>query len=359
MTFNNGTANYDPGSVSVKLGNIGGLENISYPSSFRFVDRLNMQSVGTFSITAGVPSAITWDANPRYVEGINGANLIRGYRPPSNSILAVFVLQPGTTGSVTAASAFVSGTLRAISSLTLTDESQKVTKIVVTAPGSAFTSAPTVVITSASGTGAAATAIINGQGFITAIVITNKGSGYATDPTITFTGGGGSGATATATRGTTNAVTSAAAPQAFIGQGTITTLPAMLTTDNTPSLLAQTSQLEAGGIEYNDVCFVRDPITQEVLTGIQCIPVWNGRLNSSGSPVYDDALVVIRPRVILSPTFNLSGSGASSVYSGTMDPVTDWVKGVLRYRRSCTVDIEVFGASRLLFLGKLTITNDA
>jgi hypothetical protein len=361
MTFNNGTANYDPGSVSVKLGNIGGLENITYSNAFRFVDRLNMQSVATsFAIASGVPGAITWDVNPPYIEGVNGAYLIRGYRGPSGALLRkIFIISPGTVAD-TLAVGYVGSTATTMGTITRTDESQKVTAGQVTAPGTGYTSQPTVVFAGGGGgTGAAATAIINGQGFITAVVITAKGSGYSSTPTISFSGGGGSGATATVTRGTANAATSVVV-ESFTGQGNLSTIPSLGVATAGPVFNAtQNTILEGGGIEFNSTCFVRDPVTLEVLTGVQCIPIWNGRVNTAGSPVYDDGLLVIRPRIILSPTFNASGSGPTTVYSGTMDPVTDWVKAVLRYRRSCTVDIEVFGASRLLFLGKLAIVNDA
>jgi hypothetical protein len=76
-----------------------------------------------------------------------------------------------------------------------------VVEIAVTAPGSGYTSAPTVTFTGGAGTGAAATATVAG-GLVTAIVVTNMGSGYTSAPTIGFTGGAGTGATATATVGT-------------------------------------------------------------------------------------------------------------------------------------------------------------
>ena len=72
--------------------------------------------------------------------------------------------------------------------------------ISITAGGSAYTSAPTVVFdnTNTGGSGAAATAVISG-GAVARIDITSVGSGYTNAPTISFTGGGGTGATATCT----------------------------------------------------------------------------------------------------------------------------------------------------------------
>jgi len=78
-----------------------------------------------------------------------------------------------------------------------------ITGIGVNAGGSGYTSAPTVVITSAIGSGATATATVSG-GAVTAVTMVEYGNGYSSNnpPTISFSGGGGSGATATATVGT-------------------------------------------------------------------------------------------------------------------------------------------------------------
>jgi hypothetical protein len=80
-----------------------------------------------------------------------------------------------------------------------------VSGILVTAPGTNFTSVPTVSLTpSPTGNNATATATIGGvgeygsnnAGQISSINVTYAGSGYTTAPTVTITGGGGSGATA-------------------------------------------------------------------------------------------------------------------------------------------------------------------
>jgi len=68
-------------------------------------------------------------------------------------------------------------------------------RVVVTAGGTGYTSAPTVTITG-DGTGATAVAVISG-GVVTAVNITAKGSNY-TVANITFSGGGGSDAGARA-----------------------------------------------------------------------------------------------------------------------------------------------------------------
>lgn len=363
LLFNNGSAYYDPGSVSVRLGYVTGLENISYPSAFRFVDRLNFQSVGSFSIAAGVPGSLTWDTAPSYIEGMNGAYLIRGMRSGTNfgSIRTIYPINPNLPSSLAfLTTAVSSGTYAEVGAITITDQRQMVVSGAVTNPGSGYTSQPTVNFSGGGGgTGAAATAIINGQGFVTAIVITNQGSGYLSTPTISITGGGGSSATGTVSLGQQYAMT-AIAPNLLsntngtaINPATQFVGPASGAT-NAPSA-SGSWQLSYAGFEVNQQCFVRDPVTLEVLTGVTCTPVWNGRYDTSGNKVYDDALLLIHPRTMLTPSFSVGIDGFT--YTGTMDPVTAFIKATLRYRRSATMDIEIFGAGRLLYTGSLTVLN--
>lgn len=497
LRFHNGAAYYDPGSVSVRLGNINGLENISYPNAFDFIDRLNNRHKASFAIAAGVPGSLTWDETPIGVMGGNGAWLIRGRQPPSTQLVKIYIDTAGTgygsdpvvgfsnAGSngggatatailgdkvvsviVTASAAGVTsanviftggggsgaaavgifngagvllgitvtnrgsgytsaptvsfsvGSAQAVAIVNVTEveritvgnsgsgytsaptvslsggggtgaaasavlggdgvaiinvtnggfvytsaptvmisgggavataarDSGLITQVVVTAPGSGYTTPPTVTFTGGAGSGAAATAIINGSGIVTAVVVTNPGSGYTSAPAVGFSGGGGSGAAATSSF-SANRVASVTLTS--VGAG-YTSLPAVTFTPNLGT------QAEASGIESNDKPYIKNEITFEVLSAVSLTPYFSGRLNNSGDKVYDDGLLVIRPRILLSPTFTLSGSGSTSVYSGTMDPVVGFVKGLLRFRRSATIDIEIFGASRLLFLGSLTVYN--
>lgn len=68
--------------------------------------------------------------------------------------------------------------------------------IEVTNGGSGYTSSPTVVVTG-DGTGAQATAFIDGSGKVKGVRVSQYGTNYTT-ATVSFSGGGGSGATATA-----------------------------------------------------------------------------------------------------------------------------------------------------------------
>jgi len=91
-------------------------------------------------------------------------------------------------------------TLKTFTTNTTRSPNGEITSITVTNQGSGYTSVPTVVITSASGYGATATAV-RGTGTtankIIRVDITNPGQQYQTAPVISFTGGAGAGATAT------------------------------------------------------------------------------------------------------------------------------------------------------------------
>lgn len=71
-----------------------------------------------------------------------------------------------------------------------------ITLLPVGAPGSGYTSPPSVLISGGGGTGATATAILTATS-LASVGVTSAGSGYGKDTTISITGGGGSGATAT------------------------------------------------------------------------------------------------------------------------------------------------------------------
>ena len=98
------------------------------------------------------------------------------------------------------------------------DVNGELDSISVTAGGSGYTSAPTVVI-EGDGTGAVATATLT-AGAVTSITITNAGRGYSF-AFVKLTGGGGSGATATAALGSTETPSLQSAVESAAVSGTL------------------------------------------------------------------------------------------------------------------------------------------
>jgi hypothetical protein len=95
-------------------------------------------------------------------------------------------------------------------------QSTGVDSISVTAPGSGYTSAPSVTITGGGGSGAAAVATIT-SGTVSAITLTSVGSGYTSAPTVTLSSGNAA-ATASIVNAYTGTVADPFAPNLdFIG----------------------------------------------------------------------------------------------------------------------------------------------
>ncbi|MGB0880263.1 MAG: DUF2589 domain-containing protein [Polaribacter sp.] len=77
----------------------------------------------------------------------------------------------------------------------------QVVSVAVSNGGSSYTSAPTVELNGGGGTGASATAFLNGSGEVDRIEIDSPGSGYTSAPSVVFSGGDGNGAVAASTLG--------------------------------------------------------------------------------------------------------------------------------------------------------------
>jgi hypothetical protein len=98
------------------------------------------------------------------------------------------------------------------------DVNGELDSVTVTAGGSGYTSAPTVVI-EGDGTGAVATAALSGDA-VSAITVTNAGRGYSF-AFIELTGGGGTGATATVSLGSTETPSLQSAVESAAVSGTL------------------------------------------------------------------------------------------------------------------------------------------
>jgi phage tail sheath protein FI len=132
--------------------------------------------------------------------------VVGGVRATGNAVLSgggVTAATIATQGSgyVTATVTFslpnITGGVRATGTATIVGG--QITAIVITNAGSGYLTAPTVTITSDTGTGASAGVVTIQPSSVVSITTTNGGSGYTSAPTITITNGGGTGAAATAT----------------------------------------------------------------------------------------------------------------------------------------------------------------
>ncbi|MDR3636899.1 MAG: beta-1,3-glucanase family protein [Isosphaeraceae bacterium] len=122
----------------------------------------------------------------------------------------------------------------------------QVTGVTVTNAGAGYTSAPTVTFSAATST-ATGTATLTGNG-VGAVQVTTGGSGYTTPPAVTLSGGGGTGATATATINGTGQVTGVTIVNAGTGY---TTAP---TVTFSPAAIAYQFTGQSGtqqGMQYN------------------------------------------------------------------------------------------------------------
>lgn len=243
LRFSDGTNVYNPGNVTLKIGYVAGLPDGTYANAFQWVDRLANQHIGSFSITAGVPSTLTWDENPIGVNGVDGAFLILGRTPPSSQIRKVNVVYGGTGLSTAPQIRFQGGASETGQQATgtATVSAGDVSAIAVTNAGRGYSGAnPPEVIITGDGTGAvwkvddtnaaaviaaghirgfvkvkvgsgyttatvtivdpeaSATTAVGGTSAVISIVLLAGGMGYTSSPTVAITGGGGASATATA-----------------------------------------------------------------------------------------------------------------------------------------------------------------
>jgi len=213
-------------------------------------------------------------------------------------------------------------------------------------PGSGYTSVPTVNISGGGGTGASMTLALIGSPVVS-LSLGAGGSGYTSPPTVSFSGGGGTGASA-------NAYLTGGSTGAGLASVTVTN-PGFgyLATPKVALVPNEGATVAVAGIETNSVCFISNQAPLNVIGGVRMVPWSRGRYNSSGNEVYDDALIEIRPRLIVNPTFTLGGDNLT--WSATFDPVSQFVQSVLNFRSTCVVDFEVFGEGRCLLSSKLAI----
>lgn len=152
----------------------------------------------------GVNAAATATIGDSYVASIVLGNTGSGYTaapyveitgggtPDDNAIIATVLTGDKVTGftitqpgkGYSSAPTLTIKTFKTVASASANFNSGSVAAISVTNPGLGYSNAPIVEFVSTSGTGAAATAVLDGQGRIKEINVTNAGSGYVTAPTV-------------------------------------------------------------------------------------------------------------------------------------------------------------------------------
>jgi hypothetical protein len=216
----------------------------------------------------------------------------------------------------------------------------KITTLTLTNPGTGYgATAPTVVFDAGAAT---ATAQLIGSPISPVITVGTAGSGYTSPPTMAFSGGSGTGAAATAlvSLGVT-AITMVQTGFAYSSLPSISLIP-----DNSAVLIP-------GGIESHSKPFAQNFNPPTASGAITVTGVTSGRRDASDNLIYDDALLIIRPRYLLQPTLTLQADGLT--WAGVFNPVTTFVAALLAFQSSVVVDLEVFGGGNLLLQTKLQI----
>jgi len=266
-------------------GGTGYVPNSSFPISLTGQGVINVASGTAFTDASGSISRISISSlgsgyNTTQSYAVNGGNAtavaiidtdstnatfgqVIGYDitdPGSGYTVAPTVIFTGGGGSGAAATATINGGL--------------VTGLTITSPGSGYTSSPTITLSRA-GSFASAVASIDANNKVTAItpsgsVNSGRGAGYITPPRVIITGGGGTGATATAVLG-------AGATAGQVVSYTITNQGQGYT--STPTVYVESSGTASVKVEL-------DPIIVSVSNpGLQSIDVPGGLASGSGYSV--------------------------------------------------------------------------
>ena len=101
--------------------------------------------------------------------------------------------------------------------------------------------------------------------------------------------------------------------------------------------------------------FMRDESGNDIIAATTLSPYSDGDIN--GSAQFNHSTLVIRPKTVASANLIDSGSGSTAKWTGTMNPINDYVTARLSLRNSTQLDLQIRGDGRTLFQGQLTILN--
>lgn len=259
-----------------------------------------------------------------------------------DQVIGILITDPGAGYSSAPAIAFVATSSFSVNTAAATAVlgTGKITSLTLTNPGTGYgATAPTVAFSSGAAT---ATAQLAGSPISPVLTITAGGSGYTSVPLVGFSGGAGTGAAATALL--TLGITAITMVQ---GGFDYSSLPSLYCVPDAGALLIP------AGVESHSVPFLQNITPASAVSAITVTPYTNGRRDSTGDLIYDDSLLIVRPRYIIQPTLTLQPDGLT--WAAVFTPVTTYVNALLAFRRSVVAEIEIFGGGRLLYTGLLTI----
>jgi len=297
LKFNNGTDFYSPSNVTMRVGHTNGLPDGTYSNAFKWVDRADNESIGSISVSGGVPT-LSFDTDPLGgVVGTNGVYILRG--PDLNgAITSIEILEAGTGGN--------SSWRNSIQGIAIDGGN-----LFVSSYGSArYKSTPI-----GSGTAyAVAYANINSAGGAGSVVLVDGGLGFTTPPQV--------------------AINPLVSLEAYIDPG-----------EYDPVFSAR------GNWAKYEFPFKRDESGNDIIAATTLSPYSDGEV--TGTTQYDHSTLVIRPETVA--TASLTSSGLNWV--GTMDPINAYTTSRLSLRNSTQLDLQIRGDGRTLFQGQLTILN--
>lgn len=332
-----------------------GQNTLSVPFSFTGGGGTGAKGVARFVIQAStVINQQQFYSNPS--GGWGGS--VASYASPAQytrTLVGIDITNPGT--------GYTSSPTATLYGYTITGQSTFAAKI--TNPGSGYTSTPSFTITPVGPGSGMTTALTTGK--ITAIAVTNPGQDY-TSPLVTITGGSSPQATATANvdgrrrygvkyaeiLSSGNAYTSTPYVVGEVTDGTAST-----NGSDGAKIIGFAKNFISSvqtGIEQSELPYKRAESSALVMGSVRMSGFSDGRYSSAGQLQYDHSALIVRPRSIATATLT-AGTDISGnpIWSGTMDPINNYVAARLAVRRSTTLDLQVFGDGRMLFQGALTI----
>jgi hypothetical protein len=246
LKFNDGTGFYAPSNVTMRVGHINGLPDGTYNNAFKWIDRAGNESIGSITVSSGVPT-LSFDTDPAGgVVGTNGVYILRGPKL-DGSISNISLVDGGYGYSIGRYGSNVSGV------------AYSKVKFIGSGSGSGFVAIGNLVEVAA-GTN------ISGFGYVNSVSLVSGGKNYSIGDEITD-----------------------------VNQFSI---------DSTVQLRA-TLSFKINAAKY-DFPFKRNESGKNIIAATTLSPYSDGEI--SGSAQYDHSTLVIRPETVATASLTQSGT---------------------------------------------------